>query len=260
MYDESTKRKAAWLIVALVLTLISIFFGVNYPIPAPPTSPLDGEIVSLGTTNFTSVTAEDFTATDDITIADDLTVSDDVTISGDATVAGTFAVTGATTQTGAQTISGKLTVNDNALIDGDSDEVQLTVQGYTTQTSNLVVFENSSGTDVFTATNAGAIDVVSTIQYGTNDLYPLGWDSASDKIVCAATGLFTETTTVALSGSFSDVDYAIATQITDPAATGAYLTVDDPGAGTNLVVNSWEPDGTVGTTPVNAFYCAIGDE
>ena len=106
----------------------------------------------------------------------------------------------------------------------------------------------------------GNLDVGGTLNYGSNNLYPLGWDAASDKVVCGTTGTFTETTTVDLSGSFSDVDYAIVTQITDPASTGALVTVDDPGAGTNLVVNSWESDATVGTTGVNAFYCAFGDE
>ncbi len=43
-----------------------------------------------------------------------------------------------------------LDITGNMMIDGSADEVQLTVQGHSTQTSNnLVVFENSSGTDVY---------------------------------------------------------------------------------------------------------------
>ncbi len=40
-------------------------------------------------------------------------------------------------------------------IDGDTDEIQLLVQGNSTQTSNLAVFEQSDGTDALTLTNAG---------------------------------------------------------------------------------------------------------
>ena len=40
-------------------------------------------------------------------------------------------------------------------VEGDTDEVQLLVRGNATQTSNLVVFENSAGTDQFVVTNTG---------------------------------------------------------------------------------------------------------
>jgi len=41
-------------------------------------------------------------------------------------------------------------------VDGQSDEIQLLVQGNATQTANIVVFEKSDGTDLFTLTNDGA--------------------------------------------------------------------------------------------------------
>jgi hypothetical protein len=40
-------------------------------------------------------------------------------------------------------------------VDGDADEVQLLVQAHSTQTSNLVVFEQSDGTDLWTWENGG---------------------------------------------------------------------------------------------------------
>jgi excisionase family DNA binding protein len=43
--------------------------------------------------------------------------------------------------------------------DGDADEVQLLVQGNSTQTSDLVVFEQSDGTDLFTLDNNGTISL-----------------------------------------------------------------------------------------------------
>ncbi|MFZ1619569.1 MAG: MerR family DNA-binding transcriptional regulator, partial [Microgenomates group bacterium] len=45
-------------------------------------------------------------------------------------------------------------------IDGEADEIQLLVQGNSTQTTSLIVAENSSGTDVYTVSNTG--DVVQT--------------------------------------------------------------------------------------------------
>jgi hypothetical protein len=50
---------------------------------------------------------------------------------------------------GSQTALGKFA------IDGDSDEIQLLVQGHSTQTSSLAVLETSAGTDEFTFSNAG---------------------------------------------------------------------------------------------------------
>src|SRR3989338_6607961 len=44
-------------------------------------------------------------------------------------------------------------------IDGESDEIQFIVQGNSTQTNNLVVFENSSGTDQFRVDNSGNVAV-----------------------------------------------------------------------------------------------------
>ena len=43
------------------------------------------------------------------------------------------------------------------IIDNNKDQVALTVQGYSTQTSSLIVAENSAGTDVLTVSNAGAV-------------------------------------------------------------------------------------------------------
>ena len=35
-------------------------------------------------------------------------------------------------------------------IDGDTDEIQILAQGNSTQTNNILVIENSAGTDIFT--------------------------------------------------------------------------------------------------------------
>jgi len=53
--------------------------------------------------------------------------------------------------------SGAITVNDNVAVAGVADAVQLAVTGYTTQTSNLVIVEQSDGDDRLTVSNAGAV-------------------------------------------------------------------------------------------------------
>ena len=68
---------------------------------------------------------------------------------------------------GADTAGGKL------FIDGDTDEIQLQVQGFSTQTTLPLVVENSGGTDVLTVSNAGAVAAASTITSSATGT--LGW-------------------------------------------------------------------------------------
>ncbi|MFA5946465.1 MAG: hypothetical protein WC813_00385 [Patescibacteria group bacterium] len=55
-------------------------------------------------------------------------------------------------------------------IDGDTDEIQLLVQGNATQTSNLAVFENSAGTDQLIITNAGNVTATGDLTVNGGDL------------------------------------------------------------------------------------------
>lgn len=54
--------------------------------------------------------------------------------------------------------------------DGDADEIQLLVQGNSTQTSNLVVFEQSDGTDVLALTNAGNLTLAGDAAVNGGDI------------------------------------------------------------------------------------------
>ena len=215
-------------------------------------------------------------------------MDDSLNVDGAATFGSTVAFNGVNTLaslivTGASDLRGNvssatgvLTMTDNVLVDGAADVIQLTVQGYTTQTSSLVVFEQSDGTDVLTVSNDGNIvisgtaaitgavttistlDVGSTINYGTDNLYPLGYASASQQIECGVTATFTDTVAVTAS-ALTTATYAVAIQITDPAATAVFLTVDAPAANV-FNIDSWESDYTVGTTGITAYWCAIGNQ
>ena len=52
---------------------------------------------------------------------------------------------------GSNTLLGKLA------IDGDADEIQLVIQGHSTQTSNIITAEQSDGTDVWVLDNSGNV-------------------------------------------------------------------------------------------------------
>ena len=53
-----------------------------------------------------------------------------------------------------------------ATIDGDADQIQLIVQGNATQTSDLVVFENSAGTDQFVVEVDGDTTIIGNLGVG----------------------------------------------------------------------------------------------
>lgn len=92
---------------------------------------------------------------------DVLTVSND----GNLLVAGTADIRGNVSDGG-----GVFTFADNAIIDGAADAVQLTVQGYTTQTTNLLLLEQAAGTDVLTVSNAGNVAAAGTLDVQGGDI------------------------------------------------------------------------------------------
>lgn len=105
---------------------------------------------------------------------------------------------------------------------------------------------------------SGTLTVTDSLQYGADDLYPLGYATDAQQMVCGTTAAFTATTVITPTG-LSTVTYAIATQITTPAATGELLTISAPTTST-FVLSSWEADYTEGTTGVTAHWCAVGDQ
>lgn len=52
-----------------------------------------------------------------------------------------------------------LTLNDNLVVAGTEDEAQITVTGYTTQTNELLLLEQSGGTDLVTVNGYGRTDI-----------------------------------------------------------------------------------------------------
>ena len=161
-----------------------------------------------------------------------------------------------------------LAVSVGALIEANQDgDVQigqaeaLTGTGQTDMTTLVLAEDLTVGDDAVITDDAsvgGDLTVTGAAAIGSGGLYPLGYASSGYEIVCGTSGTFTETSPVSVSG-LTTITHAIVTQITDPASTGAFLTVDAPSTST-LTINSWETDATVGTTGVNVYYCAVGNQ
>jgi len=91
-------------------------------------------------------------------------------------------------------------------VDGDTDEIQLLVQGNGTQTADLFVVESSAGADYFTIDGSGnptlADDLV--FNFGTDDDWTVGYDETTDdslEITGAASAADVAGTGFAITGS-----------------------------------------------------------
>ena len=60
---------------------------------------------------------------------------------------------------GGMDVLSTLTLNDNLVVAGTEDEAQIAVTGYTTQTNELLLLEQSGGTDLFTVNGYGRTDI-----------------------------------------------------------------------------------------------------
>jgi hypothetical protein len=152
----------------------------------------------------------------------DLTLTDDLNVTGDLVVTGTSNLQGNVSDS-----AGVFTFADNVLVDGQADAVQLTVQGYTTQTNAAFVVENSSGTDLVTVSNTGLLtaDDVTSVDDITvgDDLGVGGW------------GTFTKQSTTVVSDGSTITPLGTYAPISATATTGT-SDIANPTAGRVLLI------------------------
>lgn len=231
---------------------------------------------------------DDLTVTDAVTIGGDMAVtgavsgadleaSDDAIIGDDARVTGDLiANTGTFTTsltTAAFTLSGSIvdsnsavTVADNAIVDGAADAIQLTVQGYTTQTADLFVVETSAGTDLVTTdiTNTtfaqpvivdGAADAIQLTVQGyttqTNFLFVAETSAGTDKATISNAGIMTLAGGLVISDGDATVadDLKIAKQTAITVTNGAAF----------IVTGSYQPIQAAGEVTPTITMGAAGD-
>ena len=132
------------------------------------------------------------------------------------------AITASDTFQRTSTVLNAITSTDNLTIgsstnlakisaDGDTDEVQLLIQGNSTQTSNLVVFEKSDGTDLWTLANDGTITSggsgteSATFGGGSQATYVTTYNlSGTDWTMTAGSGLATFSNAVTVTGNLTN--------------------------------------------------------
>jgi cytoskeletal protein CcmA (bactofilin family) len=152
----------------------------------------DGNLVVEGTSNLKGNISDSGGA---------LTVADNVVITGQAD-AQQLVVTGYTTQTNSIFVveqsdnddvfrvssaghigndHAAVTIDDNLIVTGQEDLIQLIVTGYTTQTNSLLRLENSADNGVFTVANTGNTVVSGTLSVtGTSNFLGNVADSGGD--------------------------------------------------------------------------------
>jgi hypothetical protein len=179
--NPKTKQWIGWGAVAVVLTLVAVFFGVQYPMPPQP----DGPVEALGTTHFTNLEAED------VTVTDDLAVTDDAAITGLATVGETLSVTGDTTVAADLTVSPvtAISVTAGAIITPTGIYQPLTSAAAVTTstttpiaagtTGQLLLLENQNASDVITIDGTGGtVECKANVALGAGDTLLLIYDGA----------------------------------------------------------------------------------
>lgn len=67
------------------------------------------------------------------------------------------------TGTGNINITGSIDSTAGSVIDGSADEIQLLIQGHSTQTSNILEIETSAASNLFTVNNSGNVTVAGTV-------------------------------------------------------------------------------------------------
>jgi len=127
-------------------------------------------------------------------------------------------------------------------------------------TDDLIAADDATIGDDLVVTDAA--DVGGLLNYGPNSMYPLGYASSGQEIVCATTTITGENQTVTVTG-ITTVTHGFAWLITDPGTGDGdpYMVTTDaaPGDGT-IVVNVWQDAASAASSGAAIGYCGIGDE
>lgn len=94
------------------------------------------------------------------------TVSGAYTFSDATSVIGGVTASNLVDKSATESISGAWTHIVPLVVDGTTDAVQLKVQAHSTQTANVVEFEQSDGTNILKISNAGVLETLSHLQTG----------------------------------------------------------------------------------------------
>ena len=241
MNKFTMRLTAAVLLLALMAGSLAACIGKTADIPVQP--------MAEGDTNLTNlVLSGDLTVGDDTTLGDDLAITGDLDVtgsseldggitvddtafivadtSGNVTTAGTLDVTG-----GVSELDGGITVDDTAFIVANTT-------GNTTVAGTLIVSGTITGTG--NVALEGTLDVGGTLEYGGDDLNPVGYASSGQQIVYGTTVV---TATAVLTHGLTTVTFCLAVLAEDPSAAdfdSVHTTVAI--AGNVCTAKNWQDD------------------
>jgi len=241
---SNTQRQwLAWGIIAVVLASIAIGLGVSYPVPPAPSIPVREPAGEIGVQSayLTPIYVEHGGKKLVVESGGEIELQSGSTcdiqsgtfsnFGGNLDIDGTLAVSGSLTLDGFDVAD----TSGNTEVDGT-----LGVTGTTTLNGALVM----DGFDVAdTSGNAqfdGTVDITGTLQYGANDLHPLGHSSSGLQIVYGTSSI---TGTATAAHGLTTVTWALCTLGEDPtngAGDAAYATVAV--SGDVVTVKVWQDD------------------
>lgn len=122
--------------------------------------------------------------------------------------------------------------------------------------SGIYVYSDAGSTEEFSVAGStgntaidGTLDVAGTLQYGANNLYPVGYASSGQQAVYGTSNV---TGTLSVPHGLTTVTFCLATMGEDPTAgagDGAYVTVAV--AGNACTVKVWQDDFVTAATETN---------
>jgi len=290
-FDKQTVQSFVT-VAALLLALVAGVFGVKLPeVPEVPDYPdlsgvisvqqigVGGEGLRAGVRERISIDAREdvylYNSADLYMYSDDHSTEEfhvdgatgDVTVAGDMAVAGSMDLTGVCELTGGITLT-QAVVADSATITGTvsaadltaSDDLSVTDDATITGTlSALVGISLENEETIGNAVNGtiamtGAVDVSGALQYGANNLYPLGYASDGYQLVL---GSSTVTTTTVIVHGLTTPLYGFCTMsgsLTDNEEQKCSVGI----SGSDVTIYVWKEDGTAGDSGVLVFWQVFG--
>jgi cytoskeletal protein CcmA (bactofilin family) len=251
--NTNQKQWLTWVILTLVTLAIALFFGVQYPMPEQPEDPIEPIELAAHFSNPVDIEGSSSAAAPALTFEGDtdtglfrsaantlnvstagteqleidaagLTVVPPWTLNNNLTVTGTANLQGSIYDS-----TGATTVGDQLEVVGQENAQQFWVQGYTTQTANLITAYSSALATYFAVEGDGLVNVgaaTPSVADADNDLAvagvlevdteieadgPVDVDGSSDAVQLSVTGYTTQTSDlVTFDGGLVDIGGASA--------------------------------------------------
>jgi hypothetical protein len=161
------------------------------------------------------------------------------------------------------TVTGGITVSDIGVhvlaggVDIDAGGANVDAGGLTVGAGGITATGGITISSIGVQVTGGNSDFAGTLQYGADNLYPLGYATVAQQMACGVVS-FSNVVTVHVT-ALTTASYVLASQFTPILTTAASLAAKTVATDT-IELRSYEFDFSPGTTSITATYCAVGDE